>query len=91
MKYSRWTRKEEDTLVCGVQMHGAGKWKQILQEGAGVFVGRTNVDLKDKWRTVSFQERLRSEEQKAGEVLVSVEDPLMDISVFRISLDDYLD
>jgi hypothetical protein len=32
--------------------HGAGNWKLILMSNKTNFVGRTQVDLKDKWRNI---------------------------------------
>jgi len=49
----RWSGEEEEVLVLGVQLHGAGKWMKILNEFKDVFhCARTNVNLKDKWRNL---------------------------------------
>lgn len=48
----RWNSVEEDTLRNGVYKFGEGNWKQILMAYGDVFEGRTNVDLKDKWRNM---------------------------------------
>ncbi|KAK9735832.1 hypothetical protein RND81_04G231300 [Saponaria officinalis] len=51
----RWTSLEEDTLREGVLKYGRGNWKFILLDAkfAEVFQGRTEVDLKDKWRNLT--------------------------------------
>lgn len=45
-----WTGEEIENLKKGVEMFGVGKWKKILETFP--FNGRTNVDLKDKWRNL---------------------------------------
>eukprot|EP00850_Spirogloea_muscicola_P019911 SM000202S05882 [mRNA] locus=s202:198851:203326:+ [translate_table: standard] len=56
--YSRWSDEEEHALCSGVQQYGEGKWKRILADPrlGRTLLGRTNVDLKDKWRTMSSAE-----------------------------------
>lgn len=45
----RWTEHETKQLMEGVEIYGAGKWKQILQHSDFTFQpGRTAVDLKDR-------------------------------------------
>ena len=47
----RFTDKEIRNLKAGVQIHGEGKWTQILQDARLEFDAvRTPVSLKDKWR-----------------------------------------
>ncbi|EEF43178.1 uncharacterized protein LOC8261339 [Ricinus communis] len=48
----RWSVEEEDALREGVQKYGRGNWKVILSSKRDIFVGRTEVDLKDKWRNM---------------------------------------
>uniref|UniRef100_A0A061QZB3 Uncharacterized protein n=2 Tax=Tetraselmis sp. GSL018 TaxID=582737 RepID=A0A061QZB3_9CHLO len=57
--YSRWSEEEEAALRIGVARYGEGKWKRILCDAAlsRVFVERSNVDLKDKWRTMQCAEK----------------------------------
>mmetsp|Transcript_22633 Transcript_22633/g.57948 ORF Transcript_22633/g.57948 Transcript_22633/m.57948 type:complete len:528 (+) Transcript_22633:540-2123(+) len=59
--YSRWTEEEETALRVGIGRYGEGKWKRILcdPELAKFFVDRSNVDLKDKWRTLLCAEKTR--------------------------------
>lgn len=59
--YSRWTEEEETALRVGVTRYGEGKWKRILcdPELAKFFVDRSNVDLKDKWRTLLCADKAR--------------------------------
>ncbi|PRQ34801.1 putative transcription factor MYB-HB-like family [Rosa chinensis] len=52
-KVKRWSLHEEDTLRTGVQKYGRGNWKLILDAYRDVFVERTEVDLKDKWRNMT--------------------------------------
>ncbi|XP_051119316.1 single myb histone 4-like [Andrographis paniculata] len=50
----KWTVEEEEALKAGVAKHGAGKWKTIIMDSefAEKLAGRSNVDLKDKWRNM---------------------------------------
>ncbi|KAH6814474.1 hypothetical protein C2S51_023492 [Perilla frutescens var. frutescens] len=52
-KGRRWSLLEEDTLRAGVEKYGKGNWKVILTVYQDVFEGRTEVDLKDKWRNLT--------------------------------------
>jgi hypothetical protein len=49
-----WTKQEEDALRAGVRRHGVGAWKTILLDSdwSSVLSGRTNVQLKDKYRSL---------------------------------------
>merc|ERR1719326_1859090 len=49
-----WTEAEVIALTAGVKRHGAGKWVYILRDlDFGPHLrGRTNIDLKDKWRSL---------------------------------------
>ena len=50
----RFTESEVRNLQAGVQIHGEGKWTQILQDTRLQFDDiRTPVSLKDKWRHLS--------------------------------------
>ncbi|KAJ3675282.1 hypothetical protein LUZ60_004324 [Juncus effusus] len=51
-KPKKWTTVEEETLIKGVNEHGKGNWKAILNSYPDVFEDRTDVDLKDKWRNM---------------------------------------
>lgn len=51
-KARRWCLLEEETLRKGVEQYGRGNWKKILDNNPDVFIGRTPVDLKDKWRNM---------------------------------------
>ncbi|EER93019.2 uncharacterized protein LOC8081546 [Sorghum bicolor] len=48
----KWSMFEEETLRKGVEQYGMGNWKGILDNNPDVFMGRTPVDLKDKWRNM---------------------------------------
>lgn len=52
----KWTSEEEEALRNGVKKHGAGKWRTIQKdpEFSPVLSSRSNIDLKDKWRNLSF-------------------------------------
>ncbi|XP_012084181.1 uncharacterized protein LOC105643614 isoform X2 [Jatropha curcas] len=52
-KMRRWAVEEEDALREGVEKFGIGKWKEILHFKHDIFVKRTEVDLKDKWRNMT--------------------------------------
>uniref|UniRef100_J3L3C7 MYB transcription factor n=1 Tax=Oryza brachyantha TaxID=4533 RepID=J3L3C7_ORYBR len=52
----KWTSEEEEALRRGVLKHGPGKWRTIQKdpEFSPVLSSRSNIDLKDKWRNLSF-------------------------------------
>ena len=54
----RWTRDEELRLIRGVSRYGEGNWREI-QRHCGFTRTRTNIDLKDKFRNLQKQGRLR--------------------------------
>ncbi|AQK80831.1 terminal acidic SANT 1 [Zea mays] len=58
-KARRWSLFEEETLRKGVEeyvtLYGVGNWRDILDNNAEAFTGRTPVDLKDKWRNMLFR------------------------------------
>ncbi|KAF7817276.1 uncharacterized protein G2W53_031245 [Senna tora] len=56
-KGKRWTSLEEQMLHDGVNKFGKGNWKAILTFYDEIFkeAGRTEVDLKDKWRNMNRQ------------------------------------
>jgi len=51
-----WTESETQDLLAGVTKYGVGKWKQILDDPAFNFSGRSSVDLKDRYRVCSKDE-----------------------------------
>uniref|UniRef100_K3WK31 Uncharacterized protein n=1 Tax=Globisporangium ultimum (strain ATCC 200006 / CBS 805.95 / DAOM BR144) TaxID=431595 RepID=K3WK31_GLOUD len=55
-----WSEEEEECLRKGIEMYGLGKWRMILDSGAGIFSKhRTNVDLKDKWKNLQLGKEKR--------------------------------
>jgi len=46
-----WTEEELAGLIQGVEEFGRGKWSRIKRSRPQLFVNRTTLDLKDKWRT----------------------------------------
>jgi hypothetical protein len=54
----KWTDDETRDLLQGVRTHGAGKWKQILQDKSYTFHERSAVDLKDRYRVCAKDENI---------------------------------
>ncbi|XP_021894043.1 uncharacterized protein LOC110811781 isoform X3 [Carica papaya] len=52
-KPRKWSLEEEDVLRNAVKKYGKGNWKFILNAHRDVFLERTEVDLKDKWRNMT--------------------------------------
>ncbi|WCJ17656.1 Telomeric repeat-binding factor 2 [Euphorbia peplus] len=52
-KPHKFSLEEEDALREGVQKYGVGNWTLILNSKQSVFIDRTAVDLKDKWRNLT--------------------------------------
>jgi len=53
----KWTAREEDAFKSGVKKHGIGNWKPILDdpEFKLALISRSNVNLKDKFKTMQNQ------------------------------------
>ena len=53
-KRIKWSTDETAILVSGVQRFGDGRWSDIRRAHLALFesTGRTDVDLKDKWRNL---------------------------------------
>ena len=47
-----WSNEEVAAIRTGVAEYGEGQWVAILNRHGDVFSGRTNVDIKDKWRNM---------------------------------------
>jgi|SRR6218665_84883 len=47
---SKWTAEEERKVYKAVKKYGVSSWADIVK--ANVLPGRSNVDIKDKWRTM---------------------------------------
>ena len=47
-----WLDEEVAALKAGVEKEGEGKWASILKANPDVFLDRSAVDLKDKWRNL---------------------------------------
>jgi hypothetical protein len=68
----KWTDEETRALLQGVEKHGSGKWKSILDDEAFPFENRTAVDLKDRYRVCTSghnKSRNDIEIQRAAEPL----------------------
>jgi hypothetical protein len=53
-KKSYWAQEQEELLIKAVEAHGKGSWRAII-DAYPIFSsewGRTQVDLKDKWRNL---------------------------------------
>lgn len=48
--FQKWTDSETQRLVEGVQKFGEGNWCKI--KAYYKFKDRTNINLKDRWRTM---------------------------------------
>lgn len=61
-----WQPKEEERLYVGVQKYGVGQWRKVAD-----FLGsnRSNVDVKDKWRTMTKQGKLKTYEKRFGPIV----------------------
>ncbi|XP_048832890.1 telomeric repeat-binding factor 1 [Brienomyrus brachyistius] len=55
-KRKKWTYDEDRDLRSGVLRYGVGRWARILEEFG--FEDRTNVMLKDRWRTLQKQNKV---------------------------------
>eukprot|EP00873_Tetraselmis_striata_P010869 jgi/Tetstr1/431133/TSEL_020847.t1 len=64
----KWTEEEEAALRAGVVKYGVGKWRAIQKDPGfkTALSSRTNVDLKDKWRNLTFDPQL-SPKKVAGD------------------------
>lgn len=58
-----WSTLEEEMVYKGVKAHGIGSWALIH---ANFLPHRTNVDIKDKWRTMVRQGRLKELARQFG-------------------------
>jgi len=63
-----WSTVEEELVYKGVIAHGVGNWALIR---ANFLPNRSNVDIKDKWRTMKRQGRLQTLADKLGPLLPS--------------------
>lgn len=65
---NKWTEDESNDLLRGVQKHGIGKWKVILEDAEFSFNGRNAVDIKDRFRVICPDElRGKSTSKKLNE------------------------
>lgn len=58
-----WSTVEEELVYKGVLAHGTGNWAVIHTD---FLPNRSNVDIKDKWRTMKRQGRLQTLAVKFG-------------------------
>ena len=67
-----WTADEEEQLRVGVSRQGEGNWEAIRLSFD--FPGRTNVDLKDKWRNMRKSGRADAGPSRLGRLQIEVAD-----------------
>lgn len=48
----RWTKEETDCIMVGVSKCGEGQWRKIKDMFPELLQHRTNVQIKDRWRTI---------------------------------------
>jgi len=63
-KLRRWASVEKECLKQGVALYGEGNWLKIKQHFPHELAGRSNVDLKDKWRNLYGNRQSRKRKQK---------------------------
>ena len=63
-----WSVLEEELVYKGVKAHGVGSWAQIH---AKFLQHRSNIDIKDKWRTMIRQVRVRELADQFGPLPLS--------------------
>ena len=66
-----WTTHEELSLYKGVQIHGMGKWALIAADKSLHLSHKSGCKLKDKWRTMVKQGRLKELRQMHDEIMDS--------------------
>jgi len=65
-KKNLWGKEEEELVYQGVKYYGVGHWAEIKKK---YLPKRSNVDVKDKWRTMTKQkDRLRDLMKKFGPI-----------------------
>ncbi|GJS63465.1 ribonuclease H-like domain-containing protein [Tanacetum coccineum] len=63
---TRWTAEEDDALCAGVEKHFFGNWLAILTDYQFTYslANRSNINLKDKWRTLSKSSNVSNSKKK---------------------------
>lgn len=56
MKKKVWLEEEEELIYKGTLIFGVGNWSTIARK---LLLGRTNTDVKDKWRTMLKQGKVK--------------------------------
>jgi len=65
-KYRVWEKEELAALKVGVQRHGAGNWELIRTDPElQILLGRSGVQIKDKWRNLVKFKHVTNEEIEA--------------------------
>ena len=62
----KWTEEEEEACYTAIQKHGEGNWARIRK--LNYLPGRSNVDIKDKLRTMRKTGRIKFLEEKFGPI-----------------------
>ena len=61
-----WTEEEKTCVRQGVQQYGLGNWLAIKEEYSDILRNRTNVQIKDCWRTLVKNGIVTEAEQEAA-------------------------
>jgi len=69
----KWTVNEEKILKAAVQKWGK-LWSKIHKEHGEIFQGRSQVDLKDKWRNMTKKKSFRESDGSVVDPVDDVED-----------------
>lgn len=72
-----FTLLEEEALVSGYLKYGKGNWARILREGG--FVGRTSIQLSDKFRNLVQYRRLSAITDVVNAKIARGDDPLLEM------------
>ena len=75
----RFTDEEKACIASGVSIFGKGKWVEILAMYPQELGTRSNVDIKDCYRTMKKQEERRKSMNKKEQLQNTAYDPIMHV------------